>query len=402
MATQLFLAEPAEPVLFGPPQSFVAGEAHRLRSQFPPSPRTFQGMIRTRLLLGAKTGHDFEGPDAANKIKELVGTPAALPDGWQMRGPWPARRLMRGTDNVVEPWVPTPHFLRACGTATLHARRVVSDHLALGDLPGSPPALGRPERDDRGARGGWIGPANLRYALAGEASGCWCKTQWAETRPPFVKEEFQPGLAIDQTTGTAQQSLLYFAESLRFESSAGLLGELRAPGDQQALDGFQALGQGAGWAGRKRRLVRFSTVETLDPDWQFILDGRHLPDEVAEDDEFWLLAMTPVRLDEAAGPGRPRVPLPAGVSVEVRAALTGPALTVGGYELATRRPRANRPYMSAGSAWLIGLTGGDAVSRADALRMLHDSHLFGPAEEAAMGFGHVLVGIGPARSEATS
>ena len=388
MAESRFLVEPCEPVLFGPPRSFVAGEAHRVRSQFPPSPLTFQGLIRSRLLLGADPPLDFLSPGAPERIERLVGTPSELPADWQMRGPFPA--IAR--DTVVEPWVPTPRFVLRCGSRTLHARLVVSEHPCLNDLGESPPLLGRPGHGDCRPKGGWIGPANLRRVLCGEGSGEWDGDEWGEPLPPFVNAEFQPGLAIDAKTSAAQHGLLYFAEGLRFQPRSGFAGELLAPVRAASLE------DGAGQTGRKGRLVRFSSVEQWHADWRYLMDGSHLPEAVAEGTCFWLVALTPARLDNVHRPAlRPALPL--GVTVDFCAALTGRATALGGYELASRRARPNRLYLPAGSAWLIRLNGGTAELRAAALRALNDRHPLGPAEEAAMGFGHTIVGVGPLTTE---
>jgi CRISPR-associated protein Cmr3 len=393
MADLRFLITPSEPVLFGPPKSFVAGEAHRITSQFPPSPLTFQGIIRTRLLLGADPAIDLHAPEAASEVAALVGKPSELPPGWQIRGPFPARR---GKDGV-EPWIPTPRFLLGQSSEPLHAQIIESDHPGRNDLAGGaqPVLLGRPDREGTEPRGGWIGPANLRFALGRGANSNWDETQWQPIKPPFVKDELQPGLAIDRTKGAARHGLLYFAEALRFDPDfekhpSGLFGELRAT-LSPPLDAA-ALAAGSGQLGRKGRLGRFSVVEVLHPDWEHVMNGDHLPGEVADDMLFWLVAITPVRLSDPTAPSLDAA-VPSGVSVRFVAALTGRPMPLGGYQLAKRGVRPTRLYVPAGSAWLFQVSGGLSAGRAAALRALHGRHPLGPRQEAAMGFGHTLVGI---------
>ncbi|GAA0597299.1 type III-B CRISPR module-associated Cmr3 family protein [Caenispirillum bisanense] len=151
MTAVSFLIEPAEAVAFGPPKSSVAGEAHHIRSQFPPSPRTVQGLIRTRLLLGAEPRPDLGNLAAAPAIAALVGPPEALPEGWQLRGPFPAALVPAppevATDpdeagQVLSPWVPAPRFLLGRGkhgdatrSRPMFVRRITSvAHPMLSDL----------------------------------------------------------------------------------------------------------------------------------------------------------------------------------------------------------------------------------------------------------------------------
>ena len=394
-----FMIEPCESVTFGPPKSASAGESHRIFSMFPPSPLTFQGMVRTRLLYGADPPLDLESGRDKDKeiIARLVGAPDALPPGWQLRGPFPARRLVgekAGEPDIVQPWLPTPCFLLRSGPAVVHARQVVSTHRGLCDLDGRLDDVilfGRPGLEGAELLGGWIGPANLRYALAGEGCTGWNDCQWATERPPFVTTEFQPGLAVDSATASARHGMLYFNQALRFARGAGLYGHLDAPLDNRLRE--EALAQGAVQAGRKGRLAAFRAVARLDKDWAHVIEGKHLPSEVKEGDSFWLVAITPVQLDDPLQPTLP--PAGGGVRVEIRAALTGRAISIGGYRLVDGKPRANRLYVPAGSAWLIEIRGGDQTTRVETLRALHDAHPLGPREEAAMGFGHTLVGRGP-------
>jgi hypothetical protein len=355
-----FLVEPLEPLCFGSPKSFAAGEAHRLSSGFPPSPRTFQGLVRSQLLREAEPPLDLDdwSREAKDERASLVGGADALPPGWQLEGPLPARLRTLGEDDdpqVTEPWGPAPRFLLRHSRGIAHARRLVSTHPGLGDLDPGWPLLGRPDLTDTEPLGGWLGPQGLLLALAGESDGaCW-QDEFHGRLPPFVRGEHQPGLAIDRagpTQGTARHGLLYFLGAHRFARDSGLLGGLQAllpsPLRRSALEAA------GGTAGRKGRLVRFRAVEQFHPVWDYLIEGAHLPDRVAEGGLFWLTTLTPVFLD-----------------------------------------------VPAGSAWLIQVSGGDPERRRKRLLALHDAHPLGPREEAVLGFGYTLVGLGPLSTEET-
>jgi hypothetical protein len=394
-----FFVEPAETLMFGQPRSFAAGEGHHSRSVFPPSPFTFQGLIRTRLLHGARPAIDLEASASREEIASLIGPPDHLPRGWQITGPYPAqRRRGENNDDVwIEPWVPAPRFLlRTERGEILPARPTSRAHTSLSDLGENPVLFGRPEKGAFRALSGWVAPAALKQALTladHEGALAWAEGQWThEALPPFVCQEFQPGLAIDRGRATASHGLLYFLEALRFSTGSGLLGGFSASLPDR-LDA-RALEEGADLFGRKGRLVSFHEADGLDPDWENIMAGRHLPEEVSEEDCFWLVALTPVRLENALRLS-PREALPGGVRLETLAALTAPPLALGGFSLAESRARPNRLYVPAGSTWAVRLAGADPAARAAALRVLNNRHPFGDAEEAAMGFGHMVAGRGP-------
>lgn len=400
-----FLIEPLEPVLYGPPVSHVAGESHRVESLFPPTPFAFQGMIRTHLLHSADPPVDLGGKEQAT-IRALVGRSDALPEGWQIIGPLPARRRnsQEGDGSeVVEPWVATPRFILQDDRQAVFARHIPSHSESLCDLGKDLPLFGRPDLDGCQPRQGWIGPTNLRHVLAGEFSQWkrklpWDNNQWSEDYPPFVKPEFQPGLAIGRgdKQSTTQQGMLYFAKFLRFRAGSGFFGSLMAAQMPQRLD-IETLTTGIGRSGYKGRLTAFHAVENLSQDWLAAMRGDHLPDSVTEQDTFWLFTLTPVRLknEHVREPEIQRTALPSGVTIQIMAALTGRASPLGGYRFENDRPRDNHLYLPAGSAWLFRLQGGSNQDRRESLTALHNAHPLGNDQEAAMGFGHTLVGIVP-------
>jgi CRISPR-associated protein Cmr3 len=252
--------------------------------------------------------------------------------------------------------------------------------------------LGRPRYGNPESLNGWIGPTNLRFALSGEGHAAWNADQWSASKPPFVKDEFRPGVAIEAGSSTARHGMLYFAEALRFAPDSGLLGHLLATVDDR-LHG-RSLSEGSGLAGRRGRLAAFRTVELFDPDWEGVFSGNHIPAHVGEGDRFWLLAITPVRAEPEV-----RIPPVEGVQIEFQAKLTGRPFPIGGFQFADGKPRPNHMYLPAGSAWLFRIVGGDSASRREAILALHDRHPLGPPSEAAFGFGHTLIGIGPRTTE---
>jgi CRISPR/Cas system CMR-associated protein Cmr3 (group 5 of RAMP superfamily) len=398
-----FLVEPLEPVVFGPPRSFTAAEVRRARSQFPPSPLTFQGLVRSQLLRNVRPELDLD--DWSNSAKaeraKLVGDPQTLPEGWKMEGPFPAcfNNAVNAAEVFVEPWVRTPRFLLGHRGVALHAREIISTHPGLNDIGSDTLLFGRPDPGALKPVNGWIGPENLWFALACEGKNIWSKDSWRPYLPPFVRFEHQPGLAIDAETTSARFGMLYFIDSLRFDRNSGLMGNLQASLDDRLQP--ESLGIGAGSVGRKGRLALFRSIERVHPIWDKVMEGQHLPEEVSNNSHFWLINLTPVHLEDPLKPKIRMSYLP-DVKIDIRAALTGRPIPVGGYEIATGRPRPVRHYIPEGSAWLIRLSGGTSEDRRNCLFKMHNAHCLGPSEDAAFGFGHTLVGLGPLTTEDAS
>lgn len=401
-----FLVEPREAVTFGSPKSFSAGEAHRVSSIFPPSPRTFQGMVRSQLLRGASPPMDLDDWSRAARDERatLVGGPHTLPFGWQLTGPLPAQARPDTSDrdkSVIQPWVPAPRYLLRDGSRILRTRPVISTHQVLSDRGVLPIVLGRPDLPDAEPESAWLSPEGLWFALTGQGGVMPVNEHYRKHLPPFVVNEPRSGLAIERSSdhpaqGTARHGMLYFMDAWRFRPGTGLWGSLRAQLAPRLRR--DALLDEGGMAGRKGRLIRFQAVDQFEKVWQDILDGKHIPMDIGENERFWLMTLTPVFIQTPESP-KIRGAKSGEVSIEVLAALTDRPLTLGGFDMTRARPRPNRAYVPAGSAWLIEIRGGTSAQRRQHLLALHNAHPLGPAEEAVMGFGHTLVGLGPLPSE---
>lgn len=411
------LLRPLDWVAFGPPRPSTAGETHHRDTDLP-APTAFQGILRTALL--AATGDDFtdRSASAQRARDELVGGPGELPTGWQIRGPFFTNVVEKGRGVVAQPWLVAPRFLLRMSSEVRTSREPAFARLlssppvedgpaALNDLSGEaePVLLAYPAHDATEPLGGWLSPRGLRWALSGEAG----RAPWqgddhgARRLPPFVTHEELAGIEIEPGTGAARDGMVFSTQVLRFRASgrrsSGLAGWLsaslppRIPGD--------ALSRGLAACGWRSRPVALEALPPVDPDFEHVIQGKHLPAEAAEDQGFFLTALTPA----PCAVGQPSLQAvarsivaaprwPVAVEVRVLASLTGPPRVIGGLETVSRRPRPNRSYWEAGSAWLFVLRGGTPADRARALRVLHDAHVLG-GEQASFGYGHTLVGVGP-------
>jgi CRISPR type III-B/RAMP module-associated protein Cmr3 len=404
MATEFWI-QPLEPLFFGPPNSFTAGEAHHTSSMFPPSPWAFQGIVRTHLLGAAERQYGLSDSraDAVQEREELIGTPDAMPGGWRLSPAVPVvMEERRGLNDRLQSWFPAPRFLFApygkdasplrAQILPVHGWEILDD-TASWESRGNALVMGPPpsETKARPLRG-WVDSTNLRWALTGR--GSWRPEGYQKDVPPFVKRERQAGVAIDDQSGTARDQLLYTMERLRFKEKSGFWGKLETPRTDPRLR-VDALRRGLGQAGRRARSIEFGYPPEKHEDWQAIEEGADLPQEVPADGpgaRFWLYLASPVFIGaNQSAPELRRMP-GSDVRITVRSASLGRPAIIGGRTIKNGVARGNRPHVPAGSVWLIELSGGNPQERASVLRWLHGGNPAGPEAETSFGFGRTFAG----------
>jgi CRISPR-associated protein Cmr3 len=402
MRTLTTFLRPLEWVHVGPPSSAPAGEAHHTESLFPPPATTWQGALRSALLHAVP---DLRlGPTGdRDRITRLVGPPTHLPDGWQVEGPWPAGPGEQG----LVPWMPVPAWLLSDSDApdakraqrelaTLAECDLVQPDWHSGGPDGADPegwrpwgsrALKRPKPSH-----GWISVTDLLRLLSGTADGLRVKDL-----PPFVHRDLRPGVAL-KPEGNPRAGMLYFLEAHRFDEDAGLLGGVHGPLHQDIPS--DALHRGTAVLGRKHRQATLHAPSPLDPAWDLYTAGAHLPDQVAAGTLVWVGLSTPALLDSDTLRHRPFFETDesskVGVTFTVRSTLLGKDLVRGGLRIHGRgQPELvpNRPWLPAGSAWLVEVQGADPHDNARALRSLHHRCLLGPEPLRAFGAGRLMVGL---------
>ena len=136
--------------------------------------------------------------------------------------------------------------------------------------------------------------------------------------------------------------------------------------------------------------MALSELSNIHPDWQAIREGAYLPQSIdAEAFDFWLYVASPLYLED---PSQPPIDI-SGLTITVRASLLNKPIWQGGYDMANRCWKANRPHIPGGSAWLLRMTGGTPNTRADALKKLHNTCTLVDEQRAAFGEGRTFVGL---------
>lgn len=354
---------------------------------FPPSPSTWQGMIRTRVLY-AHAPQLIEQRRQAD-IERLIGTAEALPAGWSIQGPLPAQRIKQNTrlglQEYIEPWVPWPLFLSSAkkGQIPDRARTGPIDGWVGSSHPTSMPM--RFPDEAKAPTAGWISARNLYWALLGKES--WNpegatdeaqkRAQGGADLPPFVAEEPRTGLAIDDAQGRAQDHMLYTAIHHRFQPDTGLWGALIGAPPHMA----QALRQGWATLGKKNRTLTLSAPPPIDG-WEDLLTGAHLRGQAGA------LYLRVVLLTPALVPhdsGKDRLPFDlAGATLLSMQARRGPDL--GAIDRIGRKSLGTRSTWAAGSCFYLSLPAQPNALAQDAViqRILGRAH---PTNEERFGFG---------------
>ncbi|MCS7219860.1 MAG: type III-B CRISPR module-associated protein Cmr3 [Anaerolineae bacterium] len=354
---KLFL-EPIDVWLFRDGRPFDALSDHRAQSLFPPYPTAMQGIIRSHHLVVKKV--DLRNQEA---IEHAVGTATTYPPGFQMRGPFLARRTSEG----VQRYFPLPADAVAQGDVI---RALVPSELPAGVWSSVPmPRLlwhdGEPtKREERW----WLREdALMAYLEQGvvqidEETG---RESRICKQDALFQRENRLGIGLDDTTRTSQEGALYEVEFVRVVPGVGLEVEV------EGLDGWPE--KGILRAGGEGRGAYFEASDA--PTWP------EAPNPLPQ--RFKVYLATPAYFEEGWKPkdwqrffdGK----------VELMAAALGRYESLGGFDLATNTHKPARRYVPAGSVYFFQSDGQASLKASLVNQAITD-------DGAKIGFGQILIG----------
>ena len=383
---------PITSVYFGSPGSFNAGEmagsVRGSKSMFPPPISSFQGMIRTKLLIDS-------GITDQKEIPALVGKPKELPNSWALQGPFPVRLLEKRLDI----WFPVPKCLFPSPQAPVKARLFYPPEeekfLADKNFEGLHLA-GVPCKNEK-PLSGWVSSQNLFWALSNRSSSKWNENEYSsEDLPPFVWWEFKPGLGIDRERRVAKEGMLYFLSSLRFKDNAGLIGWFKGKLAERLSE--EALKRGVITAGKKWGVMAFEEISLKDPYWEKLAKGEHLKDiSLPAPFYVWIVLLSPGKPPYKEALERPLLKIAqevsSDISIEVVSVITGKSVKFSGFSFVEKRPKRISHWFPPGASFLVRISGGSLEERKQVLLLWNNTCMFAEESLRAFGYGHIIVSV---------
>ncbi|MBL8144951.1 MAG: type III-B CRISPR module-associated protein Cmr3 [Anaerolineae bacterium] len=219
--TYWYFIEPCDVWMFRDSKPFAAGQSFVARSQFPPTPQTMQGVVRTSYLEAQNVDWQAFG---RGEIETLVGTSASLSDEFNLTGPLVAKMVEDKTHKIAaRPFIPAPLDLvrsksdEAAGLALLSPVAAEGSFLTSTPFGGWRPLAAPRHLDDLEYAGGWLDDAGVKAYVQGQTPA-----QTMKSDELFALEE-RVGLAMDHGRRTHRDQHLYHAQFVRPQSGVGLL-----------------------------------------------------------------------------------------------------------------------------------------------------------------------------------
>ena len=364
-----WLFDPLDTLFFREGQPFGEGEGHALESRFPPSPQTMQGVIRSAILLShCKNIENFRKNGCAScnecSIQGAIGSPRDGDLGnLKLEGPYLSKAGVR--------YCPAPSDLVLIETS----KEIHSLKPAEQPVPSDIGILRYPSAADRGTPlEGWIAQTDLERYLKGDLRGL--SVLKAEE---FFNKEPRVGIGRDNLTRTVKEGMLYSISPIRFHEDARI--EMLVCGNVPDPVGFASK---VGGEGRPCRVnIKATSKESAKV-------GRDTGDaclklvflQPAILDSAWLLDGFTPAVKDGYNVWKGTI---SGVGLTLYSACIRRAEPIGGWNKASKSPRAIRSCVPAGSVYYL-----EADSVEGAHKLLYTEG--GMGGYTSMGFGYYRVG----------
>jgi CRISPR-associated protein Cmr3 len=363
--------EPLDILFFRDGRPFNQGEDHFAEGYFPPTPRTFQGIIRSKVL--SEYGIDFSDRSAVLSANDT------LMANLDLVGPYPALREASGW----EPLFPTPsdwwkdqgsdriefHFCLEPGLKN-PMRGDLGDERAFPTFPD--------EFKDRkgGPVSGWATAEGLRFYLKGSPTdGSKVKSQ-----SDLWTIEHRTGIGRDRKRAISKEGELYTFGAVRLKEGRGLWANINGLERSFAEKSLIGLG-GEGRAGRCLVLTEEKVLFPVDESVRETID---------ESGRFKLILLQPAKfiqgwLPDGINPDTWHGQL-GGLEAELVSACVGKPMKIGGWDMLEKRSKPMSRYVPPGSVYYFRVEKGNGHT---VLANLHNKKV---GVETPDGFGHAVVG----------
>ena len=393
------LIEPSDVLLFRDGRPFSAGEGHRARSIFPPTPNTMQGVIRSKVLSDRcglyetyKNGCNDCEKQSNCTIPNEIGRPAQNGKGsygnLRIRG----AIISKYEDSKVTPYFPVPadvvevkekseqrdpakprlRFLQPL-SQKLYGDNDLSDDLQSKLLP-----LWTQEKTPvEGVQGYWEQEKLQKYLLQDYSS----ITQYTKADTLYLRES-RYGIDVDNARQTVKEGQLYQTEFIRCQEYIGLYTEVNGVSDL----GGNLIGIG----GENRAAQCHHLDQQKKIDWgKFTQDLEH---QLQKADGFKIYFATPTIFESGWIPNwLSKNDLSGayhGIQLQLVAASIPRYQTIGGWDVAYNRPKPTNRAIPAGSVYYFT----SSVKPSEIIKAFHWQNIADESSDAQIGFGLSLVG----------
>lgn len=230
---QVFI-EPNDVLLFRDGKPFVAGEDHRARSFFPPTPFTMQGLVRAKVLFDSRVNLiDYaHGAPSAQDVIQKIGTPSGSYGRLRLRGPFIVRR---SNDGRITRYFPLPADV-VRGDGKLVSVKPLFDSVFIDNRPveGLRPLWARTHEPLQEIRG-FLAEEEFQKYLQGQEFSITEESDLVLREPRF-------GIALDYNRRSTQEERIYQMEFLRLREGVGLLLEVDGIEPFEPSKGFLQIG----------------------------------------------------------------------------------------------------------------------------------------------------------------
>lgn len=392
---QIFI-EPSDVLLFRDGRPFSAGEGHRARSVFPPTPNTTQGVIRSKVLAD-RCGRYQEYKDGCINcseknnctISEEIGTPGQGNYGkmW-LKG----ALIAKYEKSNLTTYFPVPadvvQVKKKNGDDSdkelrfLHPLREVIPG-AKNDLNYYLHPLWTSETTPVEAiQGFWNHEDLAKYLLGNSPNNAVNSSQ-------LYQRESRFGIEIDNSLQAVQEGKIYQTEFIRCGDNVGLYIEIEGI---TALSETSYLDTGLIAIGGENRAASYTKTHGIN--WDNF--RKDLTNKLKYSDGFKIYLATPTIFDSEHQQGW----LPKwidtktlsgeykGINVQLIAAAISGYQTIGGWDVANNKPKPTRRAVMAGSVYYFQTK----ATPEEILTAFHWQNLADEDSEAQIGYGLSLVG----------
>ena len=391
---QIFI-EPSDVLLFRDGRPFSAGEGHRARSVFPPTPNTMQGVIRSKVLAD-RCGRYRQYRDGCGNcptqedctIPEEIGRPASLSEGegnfgrMHLKGP-----LIAAYNQQLIPYFPTP-----ADVVQVKNKGHSSEASKLQLLQPLPTQLPGQNDCQPSLLPLWTTETKPIETIQGYLHGQQLKPYLLGTTPQnftstkaLYEKESRFGIEVTDSRQIVEEGKLYQTEFVRCLPNVGLYVEFEGIQISANPDapGLMAIGG-------ENRVASYIQIED-GIDWSELT--AELSDRLPTSSGFKLYLATPTIFQQGWLPnwinpetleGQYK-----GVTVNLVAAALGRYQSIGGWDVAYNRPKPTRRAVSAGAVYYFTTT----AKPNEILKTFHWQNLADDSNDAQIGYGLGLVGV---------